>query len=600
MALISLYGLRPYPNHYKSLNLVFMSYFGYKAYFSLTTFSGLFPILLQILFFIIFALSVQKFAIQNDEIYIYHKQIKRETTRKNNWKNLAKNTPNSIIFIYSGDEILFTNQEFNNIFMIYPTLFKDTKLLFSQLKSHSNNTDNTGKEHTLLDILTNFNNKSEGKTELGEFVWQTKSQEDSWKYFSASITNTIWKEKNANLVFMYEISENKKVQHEQIAKHYRNLLLTTASHELMTPLNGILGGIQLIEKTEEITDIRQFCEIISASCKFLMNITSSMNDYCLYESGGLVLNAENFNLKSLMEEATKLIEVQTRQRNVSVILKFDNEIPETIISDKKRLMVVFLNILSNAAKYTFKGSITFSAKFNDPLIQIEIADTGIGITESRKNNLFKFFENNNVQLKDRNYIGAGSGLGLTVSQALTKLLGTGISFTTEENVGSKFTFGIFKEISRRRSRSLWGHNRSPRQGAMKRTTFYIPAMKKAKSKITTGTTLMPSPYLRSVLRKQISSPANYDNSTGKLMLFAHRKSSANSDNYSVDDEKEAKSPRKQTSDYNLVMKNSFSSGSVPICDCPDLLVVDDNAFNLLIMKSLLKKLGLTCVTVFFY
>ncbi len=477
----------------------------------------------------------------------------------------------------------------------------ETKRALLQLHS-STACDNSA---SLWDRLADYTKEEAGEKasrDLGEFVFTPNLQEeDSWKHFVARAGRISWKKQGACLLNMVEVTSNKKAQTEMLSKHYRNILLTTASHELMTPLNGILGGVQLIEGNNNMVEVKRYCEILTCSCKFLINITDDMHDYCLYESGSLVLTKEIINLKELMKEALKMVEVQARQRGVTVKLLYDENIPEPIYTDKKRLMQVFLNLLTNAAKYTFKGTIVFSAKNSDPLITIEITDTGIGISEAKQKSLFKLFAvPANATSNPRAYAGAGSGLGLTVSQALTRMLGTGISFSTREGQGSRFSFGLFKDLPRKRSEGTRRtHSPTPRN-LRKRATIYVPLARRSKCRLLppTNESSGVSPTNGSAFRRGRIDPAEFPQ---VLTVLKSRNSSVSSEVESLsvgEDEREGASPARSLSGYKLVLKNSFSLDFTPSsCACPDVLIVDDNAFNILVLKSLIEKLGLRCESV---
>eukprot|EP00831_Metopus_contortus_P073370 TRINITY_DN66921_c0_g1_i2.p1 TRINITY_DN66921_c0_g1~~TRINITY_DN66921_c0_g1_i2.p1 ORF type:complete len:451 (+),score=84.09 TRINITY_DN66921_c0_g1_i2:51-1403(+) len=206
------------------------------------------------------------------------------------------------------------------------------------------------------------------------------------KYFEVNIKKFPYKHRDDSFIIaLHDITATKANQKELLSKHYRSILVTTASHELMTPMNGILGSLQLIENCDTMEDVRHCCKVMSASCKLLLNTTNCIVDYCKYESGKLMLDCEECNLKELMEEAIATIEVQTKERGVTVELDYGPDIPTKIYIDKKRLMQIFLNLLFNAAKYTFKGNIKFSATNQVKSVLISVEDTGIGISENGKN-----------------------------------------------------------------------------------------------------------------------------------------------------------------------------------------------------------------------
>ena len=161
-------------------------------------------------------------------------------------------------------------------------------------------------------------------------------------------------------------------------------------------------------------------------------------------------------LKPIIESVLDIIRFETKEKKLQLDFDYDSNIPEVMYSDEKRLKQILLNLLSNSVKYTFTGYISVRAKFRTPLVNIDIIDTGIGIKDSQKSSLFKLFgrlDDDKNQKKQMNQTGGGAGLGLTISQALCKRIGTGITFSSQSGVGSKFSFTIFTNPPRRRTGS---------------------------------------------------------------------------------------------------------------------------------------------------
>ena len=502
------------------------------------------------------------------------------------WKRLVCGAPGLLTVMFSDTQLLFMSSEFAQRFS---EIAQYGDITLNEIKDRLGKVKSTGSlnEASMWEKISQY--KESGATclrTLGEFVHSNDNDDGEGKHYFAKIERIQYADINVCLLQITDITDVKKVQHEILGKKYKNILFTTASHELKTPLNGILGGMQLIMQSKDMASIKEYCSIIEGSCKLLINITDDMLDYCLYESGELTLSVTEIYLREVFNEAIKIIEVQTKQRGVNLIFNYDPNIPEIIRTDRKRLMQIFLNILGNSAKYTFHGSIMITAENHDFDVFIKVMDTGIGINETKKAGLFKLFGQLNTGVPRRNSkleAGAGSGLGLSVSQALASLLGTGISFTSTEGRGSEFSFAVNKEIKNKRCNSATS---SPIQKVhkpkmlTKQSTFLNP-----KRKHTLGGALLGKGigHTISLIQPMISLDAEADN----LTLGS--------------DEGSGLSPRRCLNKYVFPSKNIFSDDSMKFthnpCHCPDILIVDDNAFNLLVLKKLLERLGLACATV---
>ncbi len=428
---------------------------------------------------------------------------------------------------------------------------------------------------------------------LGEYVFAGQDHDSDLppRSFVVRLEQRHIKSKPCTMLHLVDVTSAKQAERELSAKQYRNILLTTASHELNTPLNGILGGVQLIEQSTSLSEVLEYCKIVRGSCKQLQNLTNSMQDYCLYESKSLVLNYESVALHDMLSEALDLIATQTQQRKVHVSLNYDPVIPTAILTDKKRLMQILSSVLFNAAKYTFKGSITLSAKFRPPMVQIEVVDTGIGISKRRMRSLFKLFADVDAgEIGPRHPMGTGagisSGLGLAFSQTLASLLGTGIQVSSAENVGTKVSFAIFQEPPAPRRRVSTNDGKAP--GRRNPKAF----AKMATAELTDKRARNPHPEPYTETQRQRSIKLCQQHGAQHASDFED----IDSMDASIAEECSDRAPRKRLSSYHLIVKKRLTADSFGLlapssCLCPDILIVDDNAFNLLVLKSLLSKMG---------
>lgn len=204
----------------------------------------------------------------------------------------------------------------------------------------------------------------------------------------------------------------------------KDMFISTVSHELRTPLNGILGSISILEDTRLDEDQREFLDVIGKSSKSLLNLVNSILDLSKSEAGLLKLEIAKFNLRDVIEEsleiaASYLIQFH-KDLELGHLIEEENDFVESVVGDEKRLLQILLNLLSNAIKFTRNGSVSIlisqsKMEENGIMIHFCVVDSGIGILEEKKKDLFTPF----VQIGAHS---GGTGLGLSISKQLVKLM----------------------------------------------------------------------------------------------------------------------------------------------------------------------------------
>lgn len=223
----------------------------------------------------------------------------------------------------------------------------------------------------------------------------------------------------------------------------KSQFLARMSHELRTPLNAILGYSQLLELNNaefSESDNENILEITKAG-RHLLTLINDILDLSKIESGKIELKIENFALSELLDDC---IAISSRlAASAGVTLELQNECNSNIITDYTRIKQVVLNLISNAIKYNREnGKVTITAVLTDDKLRIAIKDTGHGIPESSKSNLFNAFNRLNFENTDVE----GTGIGLLITKQLTQLLHGNIGFTSEKDVGSTFWIELPREI----------------------------------------------------------------------------------------------------------------------------------------------------------
>jgi signal transduction histidine kinase len=213
--------------------------------------------------------------------------------------------------------------------------------------------------------------------------------------------------------------------------------LANMSHEIRSPLTAIMGYADiLLGKLRDPEDLEAL-RTIKESGDYLIEIVNDILDLSKIEAGKLVLMMEPVSVHSLLAELHNLMDVRAREKSLPLVLRYEGALPETIQTDRTRLRQILINLISNAIKFTEHGRVEIIARFDDRegLLQVDVADTGIGIAPDEQAMLFHPFTQAD-STRSRKY--GGPGLGLSITRRLVDALGGSISLESERNKGSLF------------------------------------------------------------------------------------------------------------------------------------------------------------------
>jgi two-component system sensor kinase len=230
----------------------------------------------------------------------------------------------------------------------------------------------------------------------------------------------------------------------------KSVFLANMSHELRTPLNAIIGYSEiLMEEAEELepTDFIPDLEKIYRSGKLLLALINDLLDLSKIEAGKMDLYLESFSLQTFTEEITSTIEPLIKKNNNQLVL--ENALAsEEMTADLTKVRQSVLNLLSNAAKFTHNGAITFTLQSfthqGQPWVSFQVRDTGIGMTPEQMDKLFQPFTQADSSTT-RKY--GGTGLGLAISRQFCRMMGGDIQLTSEPGQGSCFTITLPLQVS---------------------------------------------------------------------------------------------------------------------------------------------------------
>ncbi len=220
----------------------------------------------------------------------------------------------------------------------------------------------------------------------------------------------------------------------------KSMFIASMSHELRTPLNSIIGftGIILQGMAGEITgEQRKQLTMVKNSARHLLALINDIIDVSKIEAGKIEVAFEEFDISNLLQEVKDSFELFAKDKGLNLILKMPKNL--LIVSDKRRVKQVIINLVSNAVKFTDKGEIEIKAARKDGMIEISVRDTGIGIRKEDQDKLFKPFSQ--IYIKNRTKQ-EGTGLGLYLSKKIVELLGGNIRVESEFEKGSTFIFTL--------------------------------------------------------------------------------------------------------------------------------------------------------------
>jgi PAS domain S-box-containing protein len=229
----------------------------------------------------------------------------------------------------------------------------------------------------------------------------------------------------------------------ELANEAKSQFLANISHELRTPLNAIIGFSDLLQKSKLENSQLKFTNIIIDSSELLLKIIEDILDFSKIESGRLQLFTEPTNLRSLGENALNVIRPKAQEKKISLSFIFQS-LPEEVIVDQTRLQQILLNLLSNSLKFTESGKIELGIMLKGKLdnklsILFYVEDTGIGIAPENQEKIFEAFVQEDISTTKKF---GGTGLGLTISNNLIKLMGGKLELVSYLGRGSKFYFTL--------------------------------------------------------------------------------------------------------------------------------------------------------------
>lgn len=242
----------------------------------------------------------------------------------------------------------------------------------------------------------------------------------------------------------YERRLREAKQSAEEAMRVKSDFLAMMSHEVRTPLNGILGMAELLRGTQLSPEQADYAETIGQSGASLLTVLNDVLDLSKMEAGQLVVEKVPFNTRELVATIATLMMQRAREKGLGITVAIDDAVPDVLVGDPSRIRQILLNFLSNAVKFTETGGVTIAVSVNAGRartvnLRFMVRDTGIGIDPAFKAKLFNPFTQADPSIS-RRY--GGTGLGLAICRRLIEAMGGAIGVEDGPDGGSDFWFSL--------------------------------------------------------------------------------------------------------------------------------------------------------------
>ena len=300
--------------------------------------------------------------------------------------------------------------------------------------------------------------------ELREAIAKGSYEEEGWRlrkdgtqfWASITITTIFQDDKVAGFVKVtrdlterknYELALEAARDEAILANQLKSKFVASITHEIRTPLTGIVGLSELISKDEACSeDIRETGSRIFEAAKQLLVILNDLLDFSKLEAGKMSSETVPFDVRDVVDRVRGLCEAKATTKSLNLRVDISENVPKMVVGDPTKIRQVLLNLVDNAVKFTESGGVEIAVEKSDDDILYSVTDTGIGIEEELQKNLFQPFVQAE-QSTTRLY--GGSGLGLSIAHQIVSLLGGKIGMASQPGNGTTvwFTLPVKEELS---------------------------------------------------------------------------------------------------------------------------------------------------------
>ena len=329
--------------------------------------------------------------------------------------------------------------------IVEENLAKREELATRELQLAKNSSEITGKLYDLItkmemEIYEQIQSKAEAAGALADktYMWLVILMISGGVLALIVIYIIIKYSKNA---YAYQIAlENARVEAENLAKT-KELFIANMSHEIRTPVTAISGFTEQLLHEQENEESAESLRIIKSSSDHLLKVIDDILDFSKLQNNMIVPERIHFSISRIMQDVHAMFERQAGLNNTRLSWSLNPDTPEALVGDPYRLKQIMINLVSNSVKFTKNGMVHFGVTNGEMSpgkidLIIEFTDTGIGIDESKLEEVFEDFRQAEMNTT-RKY--GGTGLGLSIVKKLTELLGGSIELKSKKNQGTRIT-----------------------------------------------------------------------------------------------------------------------------------------------------------------
>jgi|GEM_PF-2590376 len=223
------------------------------------------------------------------------------------------------------------------------------------------------------------------------------------------------------------------------ANAIKSQFLANMSHELRTPINGVLGMLSLLLSTAQSKEQKEYTQLANQSGNVLLDTVNQILDLASIESVGLTLQPEPVEMNNFLDDLAQLFSAQLATQKLDLTIFVSPSVPKQLSFDTVRVRQIFINLITNAIKFTKKGGVSVKVSWADSRLKVRVEDTGIGIPDDAQERVFESFQQ--VDNSSTRPFG-GTGLGLPISQQICSAMDGSLTLERSTHAGSVFSFDI--------------------------------------------------------------------------------------------------------------------------------------------------------------
>lgn len=361
--------------------------------------------------------------------------------REEKYRNIIANINMGLVEVDLNEVIRYCNQGFCDL-----SGYSNEELIGKNIVATLVTESSKGK------LVTKTEQRSKGLSDIYEIQIKNKKGEERWWMVSGAPNFDDAGNLIGSIGIHLDITERKKLEQElQISKQKaeessraKEAFLANMSHEIRTPLNAIIGMIRELSFENLSNTQKIYVQNASTASQHLLSVLNNILDISKIEAGEFQLEARNFSMDSLLNNAVTILKNSASDKNIYLNASASDKINKTLVGDPTRIRQIVLNLLGNSVKFTQKGGVSIHCDLVQEMVSsqtllLTITDTGIGMGEEYVKNIFTKFSQEDVSTA-RNY--GGTGLGMAITRELIQLMKGTIEVQSKRNVGTTISIKI--------------------------------------------------------------------------------------------------------------------------------------------------------------